>query len=57
MTEIALGGMMDLRKALVAAHPKVRAVWSDIAPVARRDWIQWIGSAKRGFGLPACPAS
>ena len=37
----------DLRKALAAADPKVRAVWSDITPVARRDWIQWIVSAKR----------
>ena len=36
----------DLRKALVAA-PKARALWSDITPVARRDWIQWIDSAKR----------
>jgi hypothetical protein len=37
----------DLRKALAAAHPKARAVWLDITPVARRDWIQWIESAKR----------
>jgi hypothetical protein len=37
----------DLRKALAAAHPKVRAAWSDITPLARRDWIQWITSAKR----------
>lgn len=37
----------DLRKALAAAHPKVRAAWSEITPVARRDWIQWIESAKR----------
>jgi len=37
----------DLRKALAAVHPKARAVWSDITPVARRDWIQWIESAKR----------
>jgi hypothetical protein len=37
----------DLRKALAAAHPKAQAVWSDITPVARRDWIQWIESAKR----------
>jgi hypothetical protein len=37
----------DLRKALAAAHTKARAVWSDITPVARRDWIQWIESAKR----------
>jgi uncharacterized protein YdeI (YjbR/CyaY-like superfamily) len=37
----------DLRKALAAAPPKARAVWSDITPVARRDWIQWIESAQR----------
>jgi Domain of unknown function (DUF1905)/Bacteriocin-protection, YdeI or OmpD-Associated len=37
----------DLRRALAAAHQKARAVWSDITPVARRDWIQWIESAKR----------
>lgn len=37
----------ELRKALAAAQPKTRAVWSDITPVARRDWIQWINSAKR----------
>jgi bacteriocin resistance YdeI/OmpD-like protein/uncharacterized protein DUF1905 len=36
----------DLRKALAAA-PKARAVWSDITPIARRDWIHWIVSAKR----------
>jgi hypothetical protein len=36
----------DLRKAL-AAVPKARALWSDITPVARRDWIHWITSAKR----------
>lgn len=36
----------DLRKALAAA-PKARAVWRDITPVARRDWIHWIVSAKR----------
>jgi hypothetical protein len=36
----------DLRKALAAA-PKARAQWSDITPIARRDWIHWIASAKR----------
>ena len=36
----------DLRKALAVA-PKARAVWSDITPIARRDWIQWITSGKR----------
>ena len=36
----------DLRKALAAA-PKARALWSDITPIGRRDWIHWITSAKR----------
>ncbi len=35
-----------LRKALAAA-PKARALWSDITPIARRDWIHWMTSAKR----------
>ena len=37
----------DLRKALAAAPPKARDVWSDITPIARRDWIHWIVSAKQ----------
>src|SRR6266699_3227996 len=37
----------DLKKALAAAAPKARAVWSDITPNARRDWIHWIISAKQ----------
>lgn len=37
----------DLRKALAAAPMKARTVWSDITPVARRDWIHWITSGKR----------
>jgi hypothetical protein len=36
----------DLRKALSAA-PKAKALWSRITPVARRDWILWITSAKQ----------
>src|SRR5882757_3717986 len=36
---------VDLRKALAAAS-KARAVWCDITPIARRDWIAWITSAK-----------
>lgn len=36
----------DLRKALAAA-PKARALWSGITPIARRDWVHWITSAKR----------
>jgi hypothetical protein len=37
----------DLKKALAAAAPKTRALWSDITPNARRDWIHWITSAKQ----------
>jgi hypothetical protein len=36
----------DLRKALAAA-PRARALWTQITPIARRDWIQWIISAKQ----------
>ena len=37
----------DLQTALAAAAPKARAVWADITPIARRDWIHWITSAKK----------
>ncbi|PYK78637.1 MAG: hypothetical protein DMF40_08010 [Verrucomicrobia bacterium] len=37
----------DLRKALATAAPRAQASWSDITPIARRDWIQWITSAKQ----------
>src|SRR6202008_3646491 len=36
-----------LRKALAAAPPGARKVWSDTTPLARRDWIHWIVSAKQ----------
>jgi uncharacterized protein YdeI (YjbR/CyaY-like superfamily) len=36
----------DLRKALVAA-PKAKAQWKDLTPIARRDFISWIESAKQ----------
>ncbi len=36
----------DLQEDL-ATESKARALWLDITPVARRDWIQWIVSAKR----------
>src|SRR5947199_1472751 len=42
----------DLRKALAAAAPKTRVIWSDITPNARRHWIHWITSPKQ----PATPA-
>ena len=40
------GVPVELRKAL-AANPAAKAVWDDITPVARRDWIHWITSAKK----------
>jgi hypothetical protein len=36
----------DLRKALAAAPP-ANALWADITPTTRRDWILWISSAKQ----------
>ena len=37
----------DLRKALATAAPKARALWEGVTPIARRDWIHWITSAKQ----------
>jgi hypothetical protein len=37
---------MDLRQALEIA-PLAQALWTDITPMARRDWILWISSAKQ----------
>ena len=36
----------DLRKAL-AATPVAKARWRDLTPIARRDFISWIDSAKQ----------
>lgn len=36
----------DLRKAL-AADPKIMALWKDLTPISRRDFISWITSAKQ----------
>ena len=37
---------MDLRKALAAA-PLAQALWAEITPMARQNWILWISSAKQ----------
>lgn len=37
---------VELRKALAAAAG-ARAQWTKLTPVARRDWIQWMTSAKK----------
>lgn len=36
----------DLHKVL-AASPKAKAQWDDLTPIARRDFISWINSAKQ----------
>ncbi len=36
----------DLRKAL-SASAKTKALWDDLTPIARRDFIGWIESAKQ----------
>ena len=36
----------DLRKALASA-PTAKAVWDDITPLARNEWICWVISGKK----------
>ncbi len=36
----------DLRKVLTS-DPKALAVWKDITPLARNEWLCWIESVKR----------
>ena len=36
----------DLQKAL-ASTPKALAVWEDITPLARNEWLCWIESVKK----------
>jgi len=36
----------DLRKAL-AATPGAKAAWSDLTPIARRDFLSWVAGAKQ----------
>jgi hypothetical protein len=37
---------IDLREALAAAPP-AQALWAKITPMARRDWVRWVSSAKQ----------
>lgn len=36
----------DLRTALTD-HPKMLAIWEDITPLARNEWICWVEDAKK----------
>ncbi|MEK7156134.1 MAG: YdeI/OmpD-associated family protein [Patescibacteria group bacterium] len=50
MTSVATGTVHkipdDLRKA-IASTPKVLALWQDITPLARNEWICWVTSGKK----------
>lgn len=37
---------LDFKNALVT-DPKILAIWEDITPLARNEWICWIESAKK----------
>lgn len=37
---------IDLQEALAAA-PKAQALWEVVTPMARREWVRWIASAKQ----------
>ncbi|OGG50305.1 hypothetical protein A2763_01420 [Candidatus Kaiserbacteria bacterium RIFCSPHIGHO2_01_FULL_54_36] len=37
---------VDLRKAIISS-PKVLALWEDITPLARNEWICWVTSGKK----------
>jgi uncharacterized protein YdeI (YjbR/CyaY-like superfamily) len=36
----------DFKKA-IQAEPKVKALWKDITPLARNEWICWVTSGKK----------
>lgn len=37
----------DVMQALSEATSEVQKAWSSLTPLARRDWVQWVESAKR----------
>lgn len=36
----------DLAEALDAAPEKIRGIWADITPMARWEWVRWVGATK-----------
>ncbi len=51
MNNKILGGVVhkmpsDLKEALTSV-PKAQAVWDDITPLARNEWICWVTSGKK----------
>lgn len=37
----------DFQAAIDAAPAKIQALWQEITPMARREWVRWIASAKQ----------
>ncbi len=50
MTKISQGVVhkvpADLQKVILSV-PKILAIWEDITPLARNEWICWVESAKK----------
>lgn len=36
----------DLKAALAAAPPDIRALWEEITPMARWEWVRWVNETK-----------
>ncbi len=36
----------DLKAALAAAPPRLRALWAEITPMARWEWVRWVNETK-----------
>jgi hypothetical protein len=34
----------DLESAIAAASPRIRELWNDITPMARWEWVRWVGA-------------
>ncbi len=50
MTAVAAGTVHTLPadlKAAISGTPKVLALWQDITPLARNEWICWVTSGKK----------
>jgi hypothetical protein len=36
----------DLATALASAPPKMRELWNDVSPMARWEWVRWVGATR-----------
>ncbi len=44
---------MDLRKAIEGSSA-IGAAWEKITPLARNEWICWVTSAMKAWGMSPC---